>query len=98
MVPLSQRVQEVGESSVPGVGVVQVTRVSRAPHHHHPVIGQVAEVPERRLSQLSVLVPVNDQGGDLEDTQDKSNVLALTGDVKYFTSSLCGTSGSFHCC
>lgn len=70
--PVSQRVQEVGESSVPGVRVVQVTGVSRAPHHHHSVIGQVAEVPERHLSQLSVLVPVNDQGGDLEETQDQN--------------------------
>lgn len=79
MVTLSQRVQEVREGSVPSVRVVQVTRVSRAPHHHHPVVGQVAEVPERHLSQLSVLVPVNDQGGDLEDTQDKKNVLTWTG-------------------
>lgn len=98
VVPLSQRVQEVREGSVPGVRVVQVTRVSRAPHHHHSVIGQVAEVPERRLAQLSVLVPVNYQGGDLEETQDKRNVLALTGDVRYFTSSLRGTSCSFHRC
>lgn len=92
-VPLSQRVQEVRESPVPRVRVVQVTRVSRALHHHHSVIGQVAEVPERQLSQLSVLVPVNDHGRDLEETQDGKKEIylqSLTGDVNYFPLSSCG--------
>lgn len=71
VVKLSQRAQEVRESSVPRVRVVQVTRVSCALHRHHSVIGQIAEVPEWQLSQLSVLVAVNDQRGDLEEIRDK---------------------------
>lgn len=46
MSELSQRVQEVGESLVPRVRVIQVTWMSCSLHHHHSVIGQTAEVPE----------------------------------------------------
>lgn len=74
MVKLSQRAQEVRESSVPRVRVVQVTRVSCALHHHHSVIGQIAEVAERQLSQLSVLVAVNDQRGDLEEIRGQKTI------------------------
>lgn len=61
----SQSLQEVGKRFVPGVWVVKVTRVSRSLHYHHPVIRQIAQVSERHLSELSVLVAVNDQRRDL---------------------------------
>lgn len=74
VVELSQRVQEIHECFVPRVRVIQVTRVSCALHHHHSVIGQTAEVPEWQLSQLSVLVTIDYQRGDLEELQDKKNL------------------------
>lgn len=69
MVELSQLGKEIRECFVPRVRVVQVTGVSCALHHHHRVVGQTAEVPERQLSKLSVLVTINDQRGDLEELQ-----------------------------
>lgn len=61
----SQRVKEVCKSFVPSVWVVQVTGVACSLHHHHFVIGQIAQVTERHLPELMVLVTVNDQRWDL---------------------------------
>lgn len=62
----SQRVKEVCKSFVPSVWVVQVTGVACSLHHHHFVIGQIAQVTERHLPKLMVLVTVNDQRWDLD--------------------------------
>lgn len=62
----SQRVKEVCKSFVPSVWVVQVTGVACSLHHHHFVIGQIAQVTERHLPELMVLVTVNDQRWDLD--------------------------------
>lgn len=67
----SQCVNEICESFVPSVRVVQVTGVTCSLHHHHAVIGQIAQVAERHLSELSVLVAVHDQRRDLEEAQNK---------------------------
>lgn len=76
----SQRVQEVRESFVPGVGVVQVTGVTRSCHHHHAVIGQVTQVSERNLSELSVLVTVNYERWDLEEALDTHTEISMRCD------------------
>lgn len=68
----SQRVKEVCKSFVPSVWVVQVTGVACSLHHHHFVIGQIAEITERHLPELMVLVTVNDQRWDL-DTKNHNN-------------------------
>lgn len=68
----SQRVKEVCKSFVPSVWVVQVTGVACSLHHHHFVIGQIAQVTERHLPELMVLVTVNDQRWDL-DTKNHNN-------------------------
>lgn len=62
----SQRVKEVCKSFVPSVWVVQVTGVACSLHHHHFVIGQIAQVTEWHLPELMVLVTVNDQRWDLD--------------------------------
>lgn len=66
----SQRIKEVCESFVPSVRVVQVTGVTRSFHHHHAVIGQIAQVAEWQFSELGVLVTINDQRRDLEERRD----------------------------
>lgn len=66
----SQRIKEICESFVPSVRVVQVTGVTRSFHHHHAVIGQIAQVAEGHFSELRVLVTVNDERWDLEERRD----------------------------
>ena len=68
----SQRVEELCESFVPRVRVVQVTGMTRPFHHHHAVIGQIAQVAEWQLSQQSVLVTVDDERWDLEGKSQTS--------------------------
>lgn len=58
---------------MPSFGVIQVTGVTRSFHYHHTVISQIAQVPERQFSELSVQVTVNNQGWDLEKTQNKED-------------------------
>lgn len=60
-----QRTKEFCESFVPGVRVIQVTGVPRPLHHHHSVIGQIAQVWERKFPKLSVLVAVDNQSWNL---------------------------------
>lgn len=57
----SQRIEEIRESLVPSVRVIQVTGVTCSFHHHHAVIGEIAQVAERQFSELNVLVTVNDE-------------------------------------
>lgn len=69
----SQFGEELCENPVPGVGVVQVTGMTGALHHHYAVIGQIAQVTARLLPQLSVLVAVDDERRDLEDEETQNH-------------------------
>lgn len=84
----SQRLKEVCERLVPRVRVVQVTGVARPFHHHHSVIGQVAQVSEWLFSELRVLITVNDQRWDLEERRDTRNTHGSSWWIIFSPSSL----------
>lgn len=60
-----QLLQEVQETTVPLIGLVQVAGVSCTLQHQHLVLREVFQVVQTGLPQLRILVPVHDQRGGL---------------------------------
>lgn len=66
---------------MPGVRVVQVTGMPRPLHHHHFVIGQIAQVGERQIPEIDVLVAVDDQSRNL--SRRKAETLQVRENVTF---------------